>query len=63
MKKKKVISELMMVDVDLGLEIPDTFPLKIQEKLLVVMGEFDIGPRPTTIPPREEIVGVMMKDL
>ena len=29
----------------------------------MVMGELDIGPRPTTIPPREEIVGVIFKDM
>ena len=30
--------------------------------MLVVMGDLDIGPIPETIPTKEEIVGVMVKD-
>ena len=38
MKNRRVVSELMMVDMDIGLKIPDTLPLTIHYKLLVVMG-------------------------
>ena len=31
------ILELMMVDIDIGLKRPANFPLKIKDKLLVVM--------------------------
>ena len=34
-----------------------------QNILLMVMRELDIGPRPDTIPPKEEIVGVMVQDV
>ena len=37
-----------MEDVNLGLMIPDTFTLEIWEKLLVVMGEVNIGIIPAT---------------
>ena len=52
MENLRFILELIMVDVDLGLKIPSTFPLTIQDRLLVVMVELDIGPRPATIPPK-----------
>ena len=52
MKNRKVISELMMVDVDIGLKRPANSSLKIQEKLLVVMGELYIGSILATLPPR-----------
>ena len=41
----------MVADVDLGLKRPATFPLSTWEKLLVVMGEADICPRLSTLPP------------
>ena len=41
----------MVTDMDIGLNIPGTFLLVILEKLLVVIGEVDIYPRPATIPP------------
>ena len=53
----------MLVDVDLGLKIPAHFPLKIQEKLLVMMGEFYIGPEAAALPPKEWIVRVIVKDV
>ena len=52
MENLRLILELIMVDVDLGLKIPSTFHLTIQDRLLVVMVELDIGPRPATIPPK-----------
>ena len=39
-----------MVYVDIGLKRSATFSLAIQEKLLVVMVEVDIGPRTSTLP-------------
>ena len=53
----------MIVDVDIGLKRPPTFTLTIKDILLVVMGELDIGPRPATITPEEEIVVVMVQDV
>ena len=41
----------MVADVDLGLKIPTTFILATLEKLLVVIGEVDIGPIPDIIFP------------
>ena len=41
----------MMADVDIGLNIPATFPFAIWKKLLVVMVELDKGPIPATFPP------------
>ena len=40
-----------MVHVDIGIKIPANFTLAIHEKILLAMGEVDIGPRPATIPP------------
>ena len=47
-----------MVDVYIGLKIPATFHLAIQEKLLMVMGELDIGPRPFTFTPITQLTMV-----
>ena len=47
-----------MTDMDLGLNIPDTFPLETLEKLLVVIGELDIGPRLATPPPITQLTVV-----
>ena len=52
MKKIRVVSELMMVNVDLGLKIPAPIPLTAQEKILVAMVELDICPTPFTLPPK-----------
>ena len=38
-----------MVDVYTGLKIPDTIHISIEEKLLVVIVELDIGPIPATL--------------
>ena len=60
MKNRRVISELIMVDVYLGLNRPANAPLTVQETLLVVMVNLDIGTTPSTITPKEEIVEVMV---
>ena len=52
-KNRRVTSELIMVDVYLGLKRPTNIPLTVQETLLVVMGNKDIGTRPSTLPPKE----------
>ena len=46
-----VIEVLTMTEVDLGLKIPATIPLKIWKKLLMVIGEVGISPRQATLPP------------
>ena len=53
-----VIKELMMADVDLGLNIQVNSPLTILENLLVAMGEVDIGPIPATLPPITQVTMV-----
>ena len=40
-----------MEEVDIGLKGPSIFSLPIRDKLTMVMGEVDIVPRPTTLPP------------
>ena len=45
----------MMADMDLGLKRPSNFPIATLDKLLVVIGEVDIGPRPATIPPITQV--------
>ena len=40
---------LMTEDVDLGLKIPDTHNFTVMEKVLMVIGEVDIGLRKSTI--------------
>ena len=37
--------------MDKGIKIPATFPLTIHDKMLVVMGDTDIGPRLDTLTP------------
>ena len=37
-------------EVEIGLKIPATIPIKIVDKLLIMMGEVDIGIIPATIP-------------
>ena len=56
MKKRRLISELMIVEVYLGLKIPATSTLTIQEKSLMVMGDLHIGPVPAILHPKEDIV-------
>ena len=63
MKKIRVIPDLVMVNLYLGIKIPATISITVQEKLLVVMGEFNICPRPVNITPKGKIVGVMVKDV
>ena len=46
----------MMVDVDIGLKMPSIFPLTVWDKLLVVIGEMDIGPTPPTLPPITQVI-------
>ena len=46
---------MIMTDVNLGLKIRATFALEIREKMLVVMIEVDIGPRPATLPPITQV--------
>ena len=54
---------MMMLDTYIGLKRQDNVPFTIQEKMLVVMGYLDIGPRPATLPTKDEIVGVMVQDV
>ena len=42
---------MTMVHVDIGIKIPANFTLAIHEKILLAMGEVDIGPRPATLSP------------
>ena len=49
---------LIMVDVDLGLNIPYTPPLKRLYKLLMVIVEVDIGPILPTLPPITQVTMV-----
>ena len=51
MVTNKVIIVAMMEEGDLGLNIPETLSLRISEKVLMVMGEVDIGLRPEIITP------------
>ena len=59
MVTNKVIIVAMMEEGDLGLNIPETLSLRISEKVLMVMGEVDIGLRPCTLPP---IIQVLLVD-
>ena len=53
--------------------VPATIPTTTKENVvdclifqkirLVVTGELDIGPRTDNLPPKEEILGVMLKDM
>ena len=78
METRRGIYEFVVVDMDIGIKIHANFPPEIQEKLLVVMVEADIGPRTATISPitqvtmvdccvylriKEEIIGVMVQDV
>ena len=47
-----------MADVDLGLNIKVNLPLTILENLLVAMGEVDIDPIPSTLPPITKVTMV-----
>ena len=51
MSMKEVVVVVMMEDVYLGLKISATIPFTIVDKLLMVMGEVDIGIIPSPIPP------------
>ena len=50
---------LMMADVDIGQKIPETLPLVICKKLLMLIEEVDKCPRLSTITP---ITQVTMED-
>ena len=52
MTMKHVIVGAMMEDVGLGHKIPYTITSTIVEKVLMVMGEVDIGLRPAPIHPQ-----------
>ena len=41
---------VMTEDVNLGLKIPDTISFTMVDKVLMLMGELDIGIRPATLP-------------
>ena len=51
MSMKEVVVVVMMEDVYLGLKRSATIPFTIVDKLLMVMGEVDIGIIPSPIPP------------
>ena len=42
---------MMMEDMEVGLNISATFPFTMTDKVLMVMGELDIGLRPSPLPP------------
>ena len=54
---------MMTSDVNIGLKRLAMFLLTIIEKILVVMRELDIGTRPATSTPKEEILGVMIQGM
>ena len=47
-----------MTDIYSGLKIPDTLPFAIVDKVLIVIGELDIGLRPATLPPITQVTMV-----
>ena len=47
-----------MVYVDICLKITGIFSLAIQEKLLMAMGELDVGPRQVTLPTINKVITV-----
>ena len=47
-----------MTDIYSGLKIPDTLPFSIVDKVLIVIGELDIGLRPATLPPVTQVTVV-----
>ena len=56
MVKIGVTEVLLMEDMDLVLKRSETLPLAIWEKLLTVIGEVGIGPRPATLPPITQMI-------
>ena len=46
---------LIMVDIDIGIKMPDTSPLGILEKMLMALEEVDICSRPVTLPPISQV--------
>ena len=49
MEKRGIIEVLMMTDVDIGLNKPSTIPIEICKKMLTMIGDVDIGPRPENL--------------
>ena len=47
-----------MEDMDLYLKIPASLHFKIMDKVLIVIGEVDIGLRPATPPPINQVIMV-----
>ena len=54
----EVIEVLMMADMDIGLKILDTITLTTRKKLLMAIGEVDIGPIPGTLYPITQVTMV-----
>ena len=48
----------IMAEMDLGLKRPDTILLAILEKMLMLIGDLDIVPRTTTVPPITQVTMV-----
>ena len=51
MVTREVIEVIIVSDVDIGLNIPAAISLAILKKLLMVIGDVDIYPRPATLTP------------
>ena len=46
---------MMLSDVDIGLNIPATFTIEKLDKLLMEIGDVDIGPIPANLPPITQV--------
>ena len=53
-----LLAEDILIEVDLGYNIPVTTPLAIREQELMLKGEVDIGLIPSTIPPITKVTMV-----
>ena len=51
MKVKEVILGLMVQNLGVGIKISVTFSFTMMEKVLMLMGEVDLGLRPSSLPP------------
>ena len=49
--------------MDLGHKGPSNLPMVTREHAFMLNGELDIGNRPATLTPREDIVGVVVQDV
>ena len=54
----EVIIVVMLVKVDVGYKRPNTLPLSIVDKELMLKGELDIGLIPDTLPPITQVIVV-----